>query len=349
MKLKIILNLFFATFLFFSSFNLVFATNFSEKKYTAEVYEIASDKITVKVLEGSFKNSYLEVIEYDKSLRSTLNLKLQEKVIINIDSEGQKALIVDKYRINTIIILFTLFLLTVLVIGRGKGILSLVALFFSFLVIINGIIPQILLGNNPIVISLLAGLFIIPFNFYLSHGVSKKTTVAVIATFLTLVVTGVLAVLFSNLANLTGYSSEEASFLNLLTGRNIDIKALLLAGILIGAMGVLDDITISQASIVFKLKKNNPKITSTDLFNDAMDIGRDHIASLVNTLVLVYAGASLPLFVLFATSNIGPFNQVANMEAIATEIVRTLVSSIGIILAVPITTLLSVVSIKRSV
>ena len=155
-----------------------------------------------------------------------------------------------------------------------------------------------------------------------------------------MVITGLLAKFFIEVAKLTGYASEEAAFLYV-AKEGVNIRGLILAGIIIGTLGVLDDITISQAAIAQQLRAANPKISRKEQFWRAMDVGRDHIASMINTLVLVYTGAALPLLLLFIT-NSHPFTEVINYEVIAEEIIRTLVGSIGLIAAVPITTFLAV-------
>lgn len=315
----------------------------TDNKYKATVSFATKDQIKVTIDNKELGGKEYVVKEYGGFLNPTLDLRVGQKVYVMINSDGRSVLIIDQYRVMPLIILAMVFVLTVFLIGRKKGILSIIAMVVSFFVIINAVVPQILLGNNPVLISLLASLIIIPFNFYLSHGVNKKTTIAVVSTFMTLILAGVLSMIFVYWAKLTGYASEEATFLTFHTGQTVNIKALLLSGIIIGAMGVLDDITISQASIVAKLKKANPKFDKWELFKESMDIGRDHIASLVNTLILVYAGASLPLFILFSGFEFGNFEQIVNMEIVATEIVRTLVSSIAIICAVPITTYLAVI------
>jgi len=161
------------------------------------------------------------------------------------------------------------------------------------------------------------------------------------STFIALVITGILANVFVEVAKLTGYASEEAGFLQVAKQGMMNIRGLLLAGIIIGTLGVLDDITVSQAAIVQQLKEISSKISPKELFSRAMNIGRDHIASMINTLVLVYTGASLPLLLLFIDSS-HSFSEVINYEIIAVEIIRTLVGSIGLIAAVPITTFLAV-------
>ena len=155
-----------------------------------------------------------------------------------------------------------------------------------------------------------------------------------------LVITGFLAKFFVQVTRLTGYASEEAAFLQYARQGAVDIKGLLLAGIIIGTLGILDDITIAQAAIVQQLKQANKKMKPKELFSQAMRVGQDHIASMITTLILVYTGAALPLLLLFIDNPL-PFSQVINYEIIAEEIIRTLVGSIGLITAVPITTFLA--------
>lgn len=257
------------------------------------------------------------------------------------DFEGNDVFyIVDFVRRKPLFWLFLIFALLAVVIGKWRGVSSLLGMGLSFLVIFKFILPSISAGNDPIFIAIIGSLFIIPITFYLSHGFNKKTTVAVIATFISLVITGILAQTFVEAAKLTGYASEEAGFLQVAKEGTMNIRGLLLAGIIIGVLGVLDDITVAQAAVVQQLQKVNPRISSGKLFIQAMSVGQDHIASMVNTLVLVYAGAALPLLLLFI-DNPHPFSEVINYEIVAEEIVRTLVGSIGLILAVPITTFLA--------
>jgi len=183
-------------------------------------------------------------------------------------------------------------------------------------------------------------LAIIPATFFLSHGFNKKTWIAIGGTLIALIITGVLADIFVEGAKLTGFASEEAGFLQAHKLGLINIKGLLLAGIIIGVLGVLDDITVSQSAIVQQLKEANSKLKAGELYKKAMSVGKDHIASMVNTLILVYTGAALPLLLLFI-DNPHPFSDIINYEIIADEVVRTLVGSIGLMLAVPITTFIA--------
>ena len=305
------------------------------------------------VTDGSIKGKNITVENGDIQRVNVPEYKAGDKVIVTAtkDFEGNdKYFIQDYIRRDSLYLLFFFFLVVAVVIGLKRGILALVGMAFSFLIIFSFILPQISQGRDPILIAVIASIAIIPVTFYLSHGINRKTTSAIIGTFIALVLTGILANVFVEAARLTGFASEEAGFLQNEMNGQINIKGLLLAGIIVSVLGILDDITVSQAAVVYQLKKLSPTLGFKDLYLHAMDVGRDHIASVVNTLVLVYTGAAMPLLLLFVNSS-RPFGQVINHEVIAEEIIRTLVSSIGLILAVPITTLLTayVVSMKKHV
>lgn len=168
-----------------------------------------------------------------------------------------------------------------------------------------------------------------------------------IGTFLTLIISGLIATYFAELTHLTGLASEETNFLKLSTQSTINFKGLVLSGILISILGILDDITVSQCSVIQQLKNTKPSITPKELFHRGMQVGHDHISSLVNTLILVYAGASLPMLLLFFDSST-TFHKVLNAEFMAEEIIQTLIGSIGLILAVPITTVIAAFFIKKN-
>ncbi len=245
-----------------------------------------------------------------------------------------------KIKRHGLIRLGLLFIIAVLAIGKIWGIMSLLGLSISFLVIFYQIIPMIINGYNPVLSTLIGTAIIIPATFYVTHGINKKTHVGVIATLISLAFTGILALIFIKQTYLTGFASEEAGFLQIERHGTIDIKGLLLAGIIIGTLGILDDVTIGQASVVEQIKRANPAIGFLKLFQKGMKVGQDHISSMVNTLVLVYAGSSLPLLLLFFGSNKG-FIDILEFELIAEEIVKMLVGSIGLIFAAPLATALA--------
>ncbi len=330
-------------FLFFCATPFVSAQSNSTLEEGVVIKAYSEHDVIVKITTGSQKNKQVRIKTDTVQTVQKATYKKGDEVILSFNKgPGNKltVYIVDFIRKKQLLLLFFSFLVVVLAIGRWKGLTSFAAMVISFLIIGNFIIPQILLGNDPVLVTLIGSLLMTPVIFYLGHGISKKTTVALIGTFLALIITGVLAYLFVFMSHLTGFAAEEATYVQFIKGGAVNIRSLLLAGILIGALGVLDDATISQAAVVEKLKQTNKHFKTRELYSHSMEIGRDHIASLVNTLVLVYAGAAFPLFLLFYNANLS-FSSVVNQEIIATEIVRTMVSSIGIILSIPLTTFIA--------
>ncbi len=302
------------------------------------------DKTSVKIRLEEGSEVGKEIVINASALLNSSQVSVNEGDVVMVSySPGKNGVqigyIADFYRNDALLILSVLFILVVAWIGRMRGILSILGMIFSFFVVAKVLLPSILGGSDPVVVMLLGSLVIIPVTFYISHGITKKTTIAVISTFIALLVTGLLSYLFVLLAKLTGFSAEESIFLQA-QGLQVNMRSILLAGILLGAMGVLDDITISQVSIVETLRRTNRSLSRNELYKHAMNVGRDHISSLVNTLFLVYAGASLPLFLLFYSHSLAT-GMIINQEVVATEIVRTLVSSIGIILSVPLATFIA--------
>ncbi len=301
-------------------------------------------EIETAIVKLDLKDSVKAVIaEFAVTQEAVNSYEVGDKVIVSqipFQDGEEQYFVVDHVRKTPLALIFTIFLVVVLGVSRIWGLRSLLGLMFSFLVIFLYILPMLAKGYDPILISVIGASVIMLITFYLSHGINQKTHIALVSTFIALLVTALLADTFTNLVKLTGYASEEAAFLQNITQGTVNIRGLLLAGIIIGTLGILDDITISQAAVVEALRKANPKYSSRKLFFEAMSVGNDHIASLVNTLVLVYAGSSLPLLLLFIDSQ-KSYLEIINYELIAEEIVRTLVGSTGLVLAVPITTLLA--------
>jgi uncharacterized membrane protein len=303
-------------------------------------------KLELTGIGGKLDNKKITIEHGKVPIINSVEYNPGDEVVLSItkDDKGSPSYFITDYvRKTPLLWLFALFIFLTILIGGKRGIFSVFGMAISFMVIFYFVLPQILKGQDPILIAILSSIIIIPVTFYLSHGYNKKTTVAVIGTISSLIITGFLAKYFVDATYLTGLASEEATFLESAKQGTVELKGLLLAGIIIGALGVLDDITISQAAIVFQLKSASPRIGIKELFLRAMDIGQDHIASMVNTLVLIYTGAALPLLLLFINNSL-PFSAVINFEMISEEIVRTLVVSIGLILSVPLVTLLAAIT-----
>jgi uncharacterized membrane protein len=242
----------------------------------------------------------------------------------------------DYQRRQPLLLLGALFVVAVVALGRFQGVRALAGLALSLVVLLAFVLPSILDGHDAVVVSLVGASVVMLLALYLAHGVNERTTTAVLGTFISLGLTAVLAVLFVGAARITGLADEDARILTV-ASQHVDVRGLLLGGVIIGALGVLDDVTVTQVSAVWEIHKADPTQGARSLYTAALRIGRDHIASTVNTLVLAYAGASLPLLVLFVQVQRG-WADVVTGETVATEVVRALVGSIGLISAVPITT-----------
>lgn len=352
--------LFFIPFLYFL-FSFTTSIHATDIYYRAKVTKILEDKtITIQDTKQRYQKIELKII--DSKLKDQPNIVLENGLVLvnnqnyyNIDdwlylsqttnenSGNISYQIADYDRGQAIFLLFIIFVVLVLLVSSWHGFKSLLSMLVSFLVIFLFILPNIYHGANPYLIVSLGIIFIIPTTFYLSHGLNRKTTSAIIGTIISLFSAILLSLIFINLAKLSGASSEESGFLLSLKPGLFNFKSLLLSGIIVGVLGVIDDITISQSAVVAQLKLSNPK--NKKIFSQAMSIGKDHISSMINTLVLVYAGASLPLLLLFTDSHL-PFGQLISFEPIAEEIIRTLIGSIALIIAVPITTLIATKIIK---
>jgi len=272
-----------------------------------------------------------------------------DKVLVNRtkDIEGNVQFYILNYvRRGYLYLLGLIFAITVIIVGKKKGFRSLISLAVSFLIITKFIIPQILNGGNPLIISLIGSTLILGLIIYITDGFNKKTHLALISVALSLFLTFIISLIFVNLTKLTGFASEEAAFL-VGTANIIDFRGLLLAGILIGTLGVLDDVIVGQVEAVNQIKKLNPNLKTKEVIKAANEIGRTHLGAIINTLFLTYAGASLPLLILFSldTSAVSWLQGLDN-ELITTEIVRTLTGSIGLALAFPITTIITAYFLK---
>jgi uncharacterized membrane protein len=245
----------------------------------------------------------------------------------------------DRQRRPTLLWLAVLFAVVVVLVGRRRGFGALVGLAASVVIILKFMLPAMLAGQSPALVAIVGTSAVAFVALYLANGFRATTTVALLSSLAALGLTVLLAELFTNLAHFTGAASEEVALLNS-GGAKIDLSGLILAGMVIAALGALNDITVTQVSAVAELRNADPTLTTSALYHTGLRIGRDHIASTVNTLALAFAGASLPLLILFALSR-QSLGTVANSESIAVEIVSILVGSIGLVAAVPISTWLA--------
>lgn len=297
--------------------------------------------VTVRMTDGAAADREIRTVVPLEP--STPRFAVDDKVVLSYGggnpADGQSYQLVDFQRDIPIALLAGLFALAVLVLGRWQGLKALGALVISFLVLVFFVLPAIIAGESPMLVGIVGAAVIMFVVLYLTHGLSARTSTAVLGTMVSLTLIGVLGALWAAFAKLTGLDEDAATLVGLLN-RPIDTRGLLLAGVVIGALGVLDDVTVTQTSAVWELRAANPSLTRRQLYAAGLRIGRDHVASAVNTLVMAYAGAALPLLLYSSISGVGIGN-ILTSQSVAQEIVRTLVGSIGIVAAVPVTTALA--------
>lgn len=300
-------------------------------------------KIEAEILDGDRAGEKI-TIENDY-----LDLDIGDKFYFNylIDISGQELYAVTgRDRRDGLLLLTLIFVGAVLIFGGKQGLRSLIALIGSFLAIFYILIPGLLSGWSPLLASFVVAGAVLFAAIFFTHGFNKESLVAYGGTMIAVLITGIFAILAVNMTDLTGFASDESLYLNFNTGGELNFTALLLGAIIIGVLGVLDDIAVTQAAVVTELYQSNKNLSQKEIYRKAIRVGREHVGALVNTLVLAYAGTSLPLLLLFNLSD-SPLGTIINMELFATEIVRAIVGSIGLILAVPIVTLLATVYLKN--
>ncbi len=300
---------------------------------------------TLRLLEGPDEGTEVD-IDFPES-QTTPDLSPGDRLVLSYSPTsppGFRYQFADRQRKPVLFWLAAVFALAVVVLGRLRGLSALAGLVASLVVLLSFAIPAIIDGRSPVGVAVVSAAAISFFALYLAHGFTTMTTVALLGTLASLALTAVLAVVFVELAQFSGFATEEATFLSA-AAQSIDLRGLLLAGVVIGALGAIDDMTVTQSAAIAELHAANPAMGTRRLYGAGLRIGRDHVASTVNTLVLAYAAASMPLLVLFVLSA-QPLASVTNGEVVATEVVRTLVGSIGLVASVPITTWLAAACIS---
>ena len=293
--------------------------------------------LSLDILEGPDAGSQIALPEINLQIERGLpEFDPGDTIILGFAPPTNTYFYEDVERSNTLIVLTVIFVVVVIAFARVRGALALVAMAVSVLILVGFVAPSVLDGNNPIAVALVAAIIIAFVSLFLSHGVTPTTAVALAGTVCALGLTLVLSWVFFGLAQFTGFADSDALLLPVLN-QDLQVSSLLLGGAIIGALGALDDVTVTQVATVAELRHRNPEMPASELIASGIRVGRDHIAATVNTLLLAYAGASLPVLLLFAASD-QSLGIVANSEVIAVEIARTLCGSIGLIAAVPLTT-----------
>lgn len=310
-------------------------------------------KLALELLEGPMAGRQVEFDGSAVPTVSSVRYRAGEQVIVwwSKDPDGTDVFYVtDHVRDTRLGWLALLFAGVVVAVGRWRGLRALVALVLSAAAIFGVIVPALLRGVDPILVTVPVSAAVLAAGILLTHGRTRHTAAAVLGMALSLALTGGLAWGFSAWARITGFGTEEASILALHFPEGLNMAGIYLAGVIVGTLGVLDDVVISQAAVVDELISANPGLTRSELFRRAMRVGTDHTAAVVNTLFLAYVGASLPLVLLFSLHEppFLTFRDVLNNELIAAEAVRALVGSVGLVLTVPITTLVAVRMLVRT-
>ena len=304
------------------------------------------DVLRVLITSGDKKGSE-GLVEFDYA-NAGVDLKTGTKMqllrIPETEFPEDTYLYMDLNRSNLLIWISIVFAIVTIIIGRWRGIGAIVGLILTFIVLLYFMFPALLEGKDPLAVAVVAASGLVLILLYTAHGLSIKTSVAVLGTLFGIALTATISFLVVGVGNFSGISSDDDFLLAGVT--QIRLDGLLLAGIIFASVGVLNDVTVTQASAIWELKESQPNYSAKELFVSGMRIGRDHIASTVYTLLFTYAGAALPTLLLIVLAD-RPTGFIISSEAISQEIVRTLVGSIGLVLAVPITTILAAVLAEK--
>jgi len=337
-----------------------------EVQFKAIILEIVSDQkqdlgeglesrqqiFKVRITNGPFKGDIIEAHNFLET-NSIYNIEVNEGdqifILPEFDNEGN---IINSYITETVkdkylIIITVLFIIILIIIGKFKGIKAAITLAITAVSIITILLPLILKGYNPILISSVLAIAITIITLLIISGINRKTLSTIIGTSSGILIGGILALIFGKLSNLTGLSSEEARMLAFIPQDiNFDYRGILFAGIILASLGAVMDVSMSISSSMLEIVKADPTIKKNNLISAGINIGRDIMGTMSNTLILVYIGSSLPLMLLFMAYDIS-FIELINKDIIASEIIRALSGSIGLIIAIPISVLVSASLFER--
>ena len=317
-----------------------------EKKDIPIESDIRYQHLKVKLLNGNHKGE-IYTVENMVEMFSPYKLifKENDKMILrlNEDENGKvnNLKIYEKSREGKVYFIIGVFILLLIFIGGVQGVKTVGTLILTALIIIYIFLPLIIKGYNPIIISIIISIIAVVFTLSIISGLNKKTLIAILGTTAGLIIAGIFALAVGLSADLTGLTSEEAQMLAFIPQyRNIDYQGLLFGGIIIGAIGAIMDVAISVSSAMWEIKEVQPKIKSLDLIKSGMNIGKDIMGSMSNTLILAYVGTTIHLMIIFSIFNMS-FTEIINLDYVASEIIRAMAGSIGLICSVPITVFIS--------
>lgn len=321
----------------------------SEEERQVRIANQISQILEVELKGGAERGTVVTVEHQDAGSGTVPKYRVGDKVVIAKVQNAEETYyeLIDRYRLPAVWYLLGIFLALVIAFASWQGVGSLLGLVFSLVVILRFMLPQLLEGKDAVWVAFGTACVIAAASTVLAHGWRRRTLAAAAANAVTLGAAALLSQLAVYAVGLSGLGTEEAVYLQLGFGASLSLKGLLLAGLIIGTLGVLDDVTTAQAAAVEEVHTANPALSNRELYRKGLSVGREHIAALVNTLALVYAGASLPLLVLFSAHNPQPWWVTFNSEFVLEEVVRTLVGSSALILAVPVSTALAVYLFKR--
>ncbi|MFM2381880.1 MAG: hypothetical protein RLZZ76_647 [Candidatus Parcubacteria bacterium] len=344
------------------SFFMMGSTSVAAQEVHQDLKEIVSAEITKVITEADREIEGTETSAFVQTLEARILSGTKEGLLVTFENEliplevgddvylhyiknihGDEYFIFTDFKRHTQLwVLGALFVALLLVFSGWHGFRALFSLALSIGAIVFGLVPLMLAGWNPILVSLLVSAVVLAVVLYFTHGFNSRSTIAFLGTFGAVLVTCAIAWVSVSTMRLTGFGSDASVSLNFATRGTLDFGGLLLGSIIIGILGMLDDVSITQVSVVRQLKRANKTFDGYQLYSRAIEVGKDHLGSLVNTLALAYVGVSLPLVLLFANAD-APLLLTLNQEVVAAEFVRIIVGSIGLILAVPLTTLLAAV------
>lgn len=313
---------------------------FSEGVNTEPGFNEKYQRVNVRINNGPDAGKD-ELIEYSSSASAFEQQKLAvgDTVIITADAIGGSGyVIIDKLRIPGVLVALVAFFLLAIIFAGIRGVTSLFGLAASLGILAYGVIPAIMAGHDALLISVVGAFSIAVVSILLAHGVNKRSGIALGSTLITLIGAVAFSVVAVMLSKLSGSGTEEAVFLQIGSLPSLNLQGLLLGGMIIGTLGVLDDVTTAQVAAVEEIGIADPSLSRGELYRRGLRVGKEHIASLVNTLALAYAGASFPLFLLFAVNGGPPLWVILNAEYVMEEVVRAIVGGASLVIAVPIST-----------
>lgn len=307
--------------------------------------KLITQKLTLKILDKDKKGEIIVVENGGGTDLQESQLYKKGDILVVVETkvaDKEQYYIQDRYRLPGLLGMVVFFLVLTLIFTGKQGIGSMLGLIASVGVLVGYLVPSLLGGQNPVLVTFIASFSIITLTIFISHGFRVRTFIAFASMNITLILAYIISAIFVYLAHMFGVGSEDTFYLASVVNVDLDLRGILLASVIVGMLGVLDDVTVAQAATIDEIKRANPKTKFKQLYQAGMSVGRDHIASLVNTLALAYVGSSLPLFLLLYINSANvPIWVTLNSEFIGQELVRTLSGSIAIILAVPITSLIA--------